>query len=259
MLSMNEVRSFLPAHTRSPMWVILKIVIYSLLWLVEYQFKGVVKFNLSDLFFWGQFRRSWKRLNWKNLLLTLSAVTRIINMVYLRRFLIFTWTLHKVDVSIKQTLLSCPNGVHFIEIPLQLLKRRWVQPKILLLFINLFSLNFISIEIEGQRVSPSQNKSTLGERRVAPKWIRVNKGKGGGQNSGIFNECTFWMSPNLIKNKLCCMLMPQNLVKTIDYVHLLPKTKFSIYFLKYAPNKENSSSTLNFCFLIFFFCNSFLW
>ena len=53
MLSMSEVRSILPAHTRSPMWVILKIVIYNLLWLAEYQFKGVVKFNLSDLFFWG--------------------------------------------------------------------------------------------------------------------------------------------------------------------------------------------------------------
>ena len=36
--------------------------------------------------------------------------------------------------------------------------------------------------------------------------------------------------------------MPQNLVKTIDHVHLLPKTNFAIYFIKYAQNKENSSS-----------------
>ena len=98
----------------------------------------------------------------------------------------------------------------------------------------------------------ARTKVPWGRGGVAPKWTRVNKGKGGGQNSGIFNERTFWMSPNLIKNKLCCMLMPQNLVKIIDYVHLLPKTKFSIYFAKYAPNKENSSSSLNFCFLIFF-------
>ena len=62
--------------------IMLKIFIYNpLLWLAEYQCKGVVKFNLSDLFFWGQFRRSRKRLNWKNLLLTLIAVTRIINLV----------------------------------------------------------------------------------------------------------------------------------------------------------------------------------
>ena len=103
----------------------------------------------------------------------------------------------------------------------------------------------------------ARTKVPWGRGGVAPKWTRVNKGKGGGQNSGIFNERTFWMSPNLIKNKLCCMLMPQNLVKIIDYVHLLPKTKFSIYFAKYAPNKENSSSSLNFCFLIFFSATAF--
>ena len=78
---MNGVQSLSKAHTRSPTWVVLKKFIYNLLWLAEYQCKGVVKFNLSDLFFWGQFRRSWKRLNWKNLLLTLIAVTRIINLI----------------------------------------------------------------------------------------------------------------------------------------------------------------------------------
>ena len=44
---MNGVQSLSPAHTRSPMWV---IFIYNLLWLAEYQCKGEVKFNLSDLF-----------------------------------------------------------------------------------------------------------------------------------------------------------------------------------------------------------------
>ena len=63
--------------TQDPiMWVMLKIFIYNLLWLAKYQCKGVVKFNFSDLFFWGQFRKSWKRLNWKNVLLTLIAVTQ---------------------------------------------------------------------------------------------------------------------------------------------------------------------------------------
>ena len=120
---MNGVRSLSPAHTRSPMWVMLKIFIYNLLWLAEYQCKGVVKFNLSDLLIWGQFRRSWKRLNWKNLLLTLIAVTRIINLVYFWRLLIFRWTLYKADISIKRTLLSCTIGVHFMEISLWLLER----------------------------------------------------------------------------------------------------------------------------------------
>ena len=124
---MNGVRSLSPAHTRSPMWVMLKIFIYNLLWLAEYQCKGVVKFNLSDLLIWGQFRRSWKRLNWKNLLLTLIAVTRIINLVYMWGLLIFRWTLFKADISIKRTLLSCTNGVHFIGTPPQQLLKRHVE------------------------------------------------------------------------------------------------------------------------------------
>ena len=66
---MNGTRHLPPAHTRSPMWVMLKLFIYNLLWLAEYQCKGMVKFNSSDLFSWGQFQRWWKRLNWKNLLL----------------------------------------------------------------------------------------------------------------------------------------------------------------------------------------------
>ena len=53
---MNGMRSLSPTHTRSPMWVMLKIFICNLLWLAEYQCKGVVKFNMSDISFWGQFR-----------------------------------------------------------------------------------------------------------------------------------------------------------------------------------------------------------
>ena len=78
---MNAVRLLCSAHTRSPMWFMWKIFIYNLLWLAEYQCKGVVKFNISDLFFfWGHFQRSWKWLNWKNLLLILIVVTRVINL-----------------------------------------------------------------------------------------------------------------------------------------------------------------------------------
>ena len=47
---MKGVRSLSLAHTRSPMCVMLKIFIYNLLWLAEYQCKDVVKFSLSDLF-----------------------------------------------------------------------------------------------------------------------------------------------------------------------------------------------------------------
>ena len=49
-LSMNGVQSLSPDHTRSPMWVMLKIFTYTLWWLAEYQCKGVVKFSLSDIF-----------------------------------------------------------------------------------------------------------------------------------------------------------------------------------------------------------------
>ena len=38
----------------------------------------------------------------------------------------------------------------------------FVQPKTLVLIINFFSLNFTSVEIEGERVSSSQNKHTMG-------------------------------------------------------------------------------------------------
>ena len=40
---MNGVRLLSPAHLRSPMWFMLKIFICNLLWLAEYQCKGVVQ------------------------------------------------------------------------------------------------------------------------------------------------------------------------------------------------------------------------
>ena len=62
--------------------------------------------------------------------------------------------IYKKGVSIKRTLLPCTNGFHFAETPL------WLQRKILVL-ISFLSLNFSSIEIEGERVSSSQNERTL--------------------------------------------------------------------------------------------------
>ena len=50
---MNGAQSLSPAQARSPFCVMLKIFFYNFLWLAEYQCKGVVKFNLSDLFFLG--------------------------------------------------------------------------------------------------------------------------------------------------------------------------------------------------------------
>ena len=49
-------------HTTYPMWALLKRIIYNLLWLAEYQCKGVVKFNLSDLFSgvsFGDYENGW--------------------------------------------------------------------------------------------------------------------------------------------------------------------------------------------------------
>ena len=51
---MNGMQLLLPTNTRSPIWVMLKIFIYNFFWLAEYQCKGVIKFNLSDLVKWTQ-------------------------------------------------------------------------------------------------------------------------------------------------------------------------------------------------------------
>ena len=114
--------------------------IYNLLWLAEYQCKGVIKINLSDLFFWCQFRISWKRLNWKNLFLTLIAATRIIN---------FDWCIFILQ-------FKCFKFQIFIFYfrPTLFFKKQVI--------INFFSLNFTSIETEGEKVSSSQNERTLG-------------------------------------------------------------------------------------------------
>ena len=71
-----------------------------------------------------------------------------------------------------------------------------MQPKILVLIINFLSLNFTSIEIEGERVSSNQNEHTKGVRGGGEN-SKTNKGEQGGregQNLWILIERTFWMS-----------------------------------------------------------------
>ena len=154
--------AFASPHKITIMWVMLKIVIYNLLWLAEYQCKGMLKFNLSDLFFCGQFRRSWKRLNWKNLLLTLITVTRII---YLDRRIL------------KFKCFKCPIFIFYFR-PALFFKNQVI--------INFFFLNFTSIE--GERVSSSQGKRNSAGEAGARRQAGANKG---GQNSGLLSERPF--------------------------------------------------------------------
>ena len=75
--------------------------------------------------------------------------------------------------------MSFTNGVHFIEIPHR------VQPKILVLISNFFSLNFTSIEIEGEMVSSSQNDRTLaGWEGGWGECSKMNKDEQGGRLGG---------------------------------------------------------------------------
>ena len=137
-------------------WVMLKIFIYNLLWLAEYQCKGVVKFNFSHVFFLGSVSEI---INWKNLLLALIAVTTKIN-------------LDRCILQFKR--LKFPIFIFYFRPAL------FFEKQVIIIF---FSLNFTSIEIEGERVSSSQNERTLGGWRDAGgarKGTRANKGGGEG-------------------------------------------------------------------------------
>ena len=97
--------------------------------------------------------------------------------------------------SVIKSLLSCTNGVHFNrDSTMASEKTRRVQPKILVLIINFFYLNFTNLETEEERVSSSQSERTLSG-GASRKRTRANKGKQGGgggvQNSGILSERTF--------------------------------------------------------------------
>ena len=63
---MNGVRSLFASAHKIAMWVMLKIFIYNLLWLAEYQCKGVVKFSISDLFSGVSLGLSNKSTLWKS-------------------------------------------------------------------------------------------------------------------------------------------------------------------------------------------------
>ena len=69
---------------------------------------------------------------------------------------------------------------------------------LLALIINFFSLNFTSIDIEGERVSSGQNERTLGCVCVCgggggggAGGVLKNEQGGRGQNSGILSKRTF--------------------------------------------------------------------
>ena len=64
--------AFASPHKITMMWVMLKIFIYNLLWLAEYQCKGVVKFNLSDLFYWGPVSETMKTVELEKFTLNLN-------------------------------------------------------------------------------------------------------------------------------------------------------------------------------------------
>ena len=108
--------------------------------------------------------------------------------VYLWRLLIFRLILYKGDISIKRTLLSCTNNVHLIEIPLWLLKRHVEFNQRYYSTRYFFSLNFSSIEIEGERVSSSQNERTLGGGGV----LENEKGQTRGEVGGGVKTREFW-------------------------------------------------------------------
>ena len=63
-----------------------------------------------------------------------------------------------------------------------------------MLIVNFFSLNFIIIETEEERVSSGQNERTL-EGGRGGGWSKTNKGeqrgRGRSQNSGMLSERTF--------------------------------------------------------------------
>ena len=106
-------------------------------------------------------------MNWKNLLLTLIAVTRIINLN--RRILKFK-------------CFKCPIFIFYFRSALFFKNQ---------VIINFFSLNFTRIEIEGERVSSSQGKRTSGGEGGARRRAGENNRGGGGQNSGILSERPF--------------------------------------------------------------------
>ena len=100
------------------------------------------------------------------------------------------WVMLKIFVYnlLRLTRYECEGVVKFNL-------TRWVQQKILVLIINLFSLNFTSIKTEGRGWVLAKTNVPWGGRGVASrKWTRANKGEGG-QKSGILSERTFWMSP----------------------------------------------------------------
>ena len=101
--------------------------------------------------------------------------------VYFWSVLIFKWTVYKADTCHAPMVSTLEKST------------RWVQPKILVLIINFFSLNFTRTEIELERVSSSQNERILGGKKEgggARKGTRANKG--GGRR--VIKTHEFWVN-----------------------------------------------------------------
>ena len=90
---------------------------------------------------------------------------------------------------------------------------RWVQPKILVLIINLFSLNFISVKIEGEKVNSSQNECTLGGGGGGARKMNEDE-QGGGGGEGV-KTWESWANI-LFECPLSCVIIEKNL-----YLNLL--------------------------------------
>ena len=59
-----------------------------------------ILYSALSIIFFTNFWQKWLLVHWLQII----------------RPLIFRWTLYQADISIKQTLQSCTNGVHFTEI-----------------------------------------------------------------------------------------------------------------------------------------------
>ena len=142
-------------------------------------------------------------------------------------------------------------------------KTHWVQPKILVLVINFFALNFTSIEIVGQRMSSSQNERSLGVggrlgEESPQKRTRVNKlevrVKTGESWANVLFECPHMLSRT---NKDKCLYAGPilNLFfgrgKGRGGGIVIPKL---VVFSKYIISIIFIGSLFNFC-IIFLFCS----
>ena len=125
-----------------------------------------VLFSALAIIFFAYCHQKWLLINWLQIMCTLRSVVR--------------------------SLLSCSNGVHFIQIPLWLLKRhvefnQRYQYSLLIYFLKISQVQKLRGEGEFQlkRTYLERGWGVASQRRT-----RANKGEGG-QKSEILSERTF--------------------------------------------------------------------